>query len=41
LDPETMASIEADGKKGDFLAIVGRRDLDDEITQVHYNSFLD
>jgi len=34
LDPEMMKSIEADGKKGDFLAIVGRRELDDELSQV-------
>jgi hypothetical protein len=38
LDPETMKSIEADGKKGDFLAIVGRRELDDELSQVHFSS---
>ena len=31
-----MQSIEDDGKIGDFLAIVGRRDLDDELTQVRY-----
>jgi hypothetical protein len=34
LDPVTMAEIEADGKRGDFMAIVTRRDLDDDVTGV-------
>ena len=34
LDPTTMEEIEADGSRGDFMAVVTRRELDDEITQV-------
>lgn len=40
LDPETMQSIEDDEGKGDFLAIVERRGLDAELSQVfqrHWN----
>ena len=29
-----MEEIEADGSRGDFMAVVTRRELDDEITQV-------
>ena len=36
-----MEEIEADGNRGDFMAIVTRRDLDDEITQVGLNLGLD